>query len=218
MDDFIALRNLGNNKFYIRLTDNWRTNYLSAAADSITTEARLQYYEPVLSRDIYNVDFRLSEARMHNTPSIDDLHSQTVENQTSTPNKTTLTFTYKKKVMTTWTSTNSIKTGIKTNLVAKVPLFADGKIELSAEYSGSWTWGKTETEEKLTSKQITFDVPLMKKVTVNAIGSNGVCDIPFSYTQRDVLFNGQEEVQFTDGLYVGVKTTNITFQAIEEDL
>jgi hypothetical protein len=59
----------------------------------------------------------------------------------------------------------------------------------------------------------------MKKVTVKAIGSNGACDIPFSYKQRDVLTNGQVVTQvFTDGMYYGVKTSSITFEVIEEDL
>ena len=90
---------------------------------------------------------------------------------------------------------------------------------MSTEFSGSYTWGKTETEQKQISKQIDVEVPPMKKVTVKAIGSNGVCDIPFSYKQRDILTNGDEVTQeFTDGMYFGVKTSSITFHTTEEDL
>ncbi|KAF0893782.1 hypothetical protein E2562_029676 [Oryza meyeriana var. granulata] len=217
-DGFIALRNLGNNNFCKRLTTEGKTSCLNAAVDSITTEARMQCYEPVLSRHIYNVDFRLSEARMY-TEDIHDLHSQTVKNQASTTSKTTLTFTYTNTVASTWSTTVSLKMGVKTTLEAKVPFFGDGKIELSTEFSGSITWGKTETEQKQITKQISVDVPPMKKVTVKAIGSNGVCDIPFSYKQRDVLTNGQEVIhEFTDGMYFGVKTSDVTFEVKEEDL
>jgi len=217
-DDFIALRNLGNNNFCKRLTTEGKTSCLNAAVESITTEARLQCYEPVVTRDIYDVDFRLSEARMY-TKDVDGLYSQTVKNQTSTTNKTTITFTYSSTVATTWSSTVSMKMGIKTNLMSGVPFVFEGKIEVSAEFSGSYTWGKTETEQKQISKQVTVDVPPMKKVTIKAIGSNGVCDIPFSYKQTDVLMNGQKVTkEFTDGMYFGVKTSNITFETIEEDL
>jgi hypothetical protein len=217
-DDFIALRNLGNNNFCKRLTKEGKTDCLNADVDSITIEARLQCHEPVLSRDIYDVDFHQHEARMY-TKDIDGLGSQTVKNQSSTINKTTLTFTYTNTVATTWSTTVSLKIGIKTTLKSGILFVVDGKIEVSSEFSGSYTWGKTETEQKQTSKQITVDVPPMKKVTIKAIGSNGVCDIPFSYKQTDVLTNGQVVTKkFTDGMYFGVKTSSITFQTIEEDL
>jgi hypothetical protein len=215
--DFIALQNLGNNNFCKRLTDYWE-NCLNAAVGSITTEARLQCYEPVLTRHIHNVNFRQSEARMY-TKGIDDLHSQTVKNQTSTKNKTTLTFTYTSTVATTWSSTVSMKLGVKTTLQCGVPFLVDGKIEISAEFNRSYSWGETKTEQNQISKQITVDVPPMKKVTVKAIGSNGVCDVPFSYKQKDVLLNGEVVTkEFTDGMYFGVKTSDITFDIIEEDL
>ncbi|KAG2558486.1 hypothetical protein PVAP13_8NG268903, partial [Panicum virgatum] len=195
-DDFIALQNSGNNNFCKRLTTEGKTT-------------RLQCYEPVVTRDIYDVDFRLSEARMY-TKDVDGLYSQTVKNQTSTTNKTTITFTYSSTVATTWSSTVSMKMGIKTNLMSGVPFVFEGKIEVSAEFSGSYTWGKTETEQKQISKQVTVDVSPMKKVTIKAIGSNG---------QTDVLMNGQKVTkEFTDGMYFGVKTSNITFETIEEDL
>lgn len=217
-DDFIALRNLGTNNFCKRLTTEGKTHCLAAADVSITVFSRLQCHEPVLSRHIDDVDFRLSEARMYTT-GIDGLYSQTVKNHSSTTNKSTLTFTYTNTVATTWSSTVSMKISIKTTLVTKVPFFADGEIDVSTEFSGSYTWGKTETKQEQVSKQLTFDVPPKKKVTVKAIGSNGVCDIPFSYKQRDVLTNGHVVTKdFTDGMYFGVKTSNITFDVIEEDL
>jgi hypothetical protein len=38
------------------------------------------------------------------------------------------------------------------------------------------------------------DVPPMKKITVKATATNGVCEVPFSYKQKDVLTNGQEVI------------------------
>jgi hypothetical protein len=217
-DGFIAFRNLANNNFCKRLTNEWYTDCFNAAVGSITNEARLQYVEPVLSRDIFDVNFRLSEARMY-TKGIDGLDSLTVTNNTSTTNKQMLTFTYTSRVETTWSSTVSVKLEVKTTLECGIPLVGEGKIEISTEFSGSYTWGKTESEEKQISKQIEVEVPPMKKVTVKGIGSNGVCDIPFSYKQRDVLINGQEVTQeFTDGMYYGVKTSSITFEVTEQDL
>ncbi|KAF7005261.1 hypothetical protein CFC21_020395 [Triticum aestivum] len=216
--DFIALQNLGNNNFCKRLTTEGKTSCLNAGIGSITVEARMQCYEPVVSRDIDDIHFSLDEAKIY-TKDVEGLDSQIVENKTTTTNKTKMAFTYTHTVASTWSSTVSMKIGIKTNLKAGVPFIVDGKIEVSTEFSGSYTWGKTETEQKQVSKQIDVEVPPMKKVTVKAIGSNGVCDIPFSYKQRDILTNGDEVTQeFTDGMYFGVKTSSITFHTTEEDL
>lgn len=69
------------------------------------------------------------------------------------------------------------------------------------------------------TRTINVDVPPMKKVTVKAIATNGVCHVPFSYKQKDVLTNGQEVIQeFTDGMYFGIKTSSMKFHLIEEDL
>ncbi|KAF5942643.1 hypothetical protein HYC85_020285 [Camellia sinensis] len=65
-DNIIALRNLGSNNFCKRLTTEGKTSCLNAAVRTITKEARLQLDETVLSRKIYNVDFRLMDARIYN--------------------------------------------------------------------------------------------------------------------------------------------------------
>jgi hypothetical protein len=217
-DGYIALRNLGNNKFCRRLGGTGLTNDLSASAETIISEARMYCHEPVISREIYDVDFRLHEAKIYTTH-IDGLDTQIVENRTSQVNKSTLTFQWKKIKQTSWSSTVSMKLGVKTTLQCGIPFVSEGKIEIKAEFSGSYTWGKTEIEEHTEIHHDEVIVSPMKKVTIRAIGSNGVCNIPFSYTQRDVLINGNEVIQkFTDGLYVGVKTSEIQFTNTEEEL
>ncbi|CAK9319361.1 unnamed protein product [Citrullus colocynthis] len=61
----LALRNLGNNNFCKSLTADNKTNCLNAAVPTITTEARLEIQELVLSRNIYNLTFHLLDARIY---------------------------------------------------------------------------------------------------------------------------------------------------------
>nr|AML47770.1 putative agglutinin [Triticum aestivum]AOZ21512.1 putative agglutinin protein [Triticum aestivum] len=216
--DFIALRNLGNNNFCKRLTTEGKYDCLNAAVGSITAEVKMRCIEPIVSRDIYDVDFRLGEAKIY-TNGIEGLDSQIVENMTTTTNKTKMIFTYTNTVQSTWSSTVSLKIGVKTKFKSGIPFVVDGEVEVSTEFSGSYTWGGAKSDTKVVSKQIDVEVPPMKKVTVKAIGSNGLCDIPFSYKQRDILTNGDEVIQeFTDGMYFGVKTSSITFHTKEEHL
>jgi hypothetical protein len=91
--------------------------------------------------------------------------------------------------------------------------------EISIEFTAEHNWG--ETEEKETKQEIVYDVvvPKMKKVTLSAIASQAKCDVPFSYTQKDVLPTGEEMVtQHHDGMYTGVNTFDLQYETKEEDL
>lgn len=60
----MALRCLGNNNFVERLSCGWKTNCLNAATSTITSAAKLKMEEPLVSRSIYNVEYRVSDARV----------------------------------------------------------------------------------------------------------------------------------------------------------
>ena len=53
----------------------------------------MQCYEPVVSRDIDDIHFRLDEAKIY-TKDVEGLDSQIVENKTTTTNKAKMAFTF----------------------------------------------------------------------------------------------------------------------------
>lgn len=107
-DDFILLQNLGNFNFCKRLTTERNTSCLNAAAPTAEdVEARLRVYEPVRSREIFDVEFRPNDARTYET-AIQGLYGQSVRNETSTTARSTLSFTYTNTVSSTWSSTVSM--------------------------------------------------------------------------------------------------------------
>lgn len=61
----VALRCLGNNKICKRLTAENKEHCLSANADTITREARLEITEPVISREMYNCNYRTMDSRVY---------------------------------------------------------------------------------------------------------------------------------------------------------
>ncbi|CAK9327297.1 unnamed protein product [Citrullus colocynthis] len=62
-NNVVALRNLGNWLFCKRFTSEGIIGGLSAIDPTITPEAQLEVYELVASREIENVEFRLSDGR-----------------------------------------------------------------------------------------------------------------------------------------------------------
>ncbi|KAI8553384.1 hypothetical protein RHMOL_Rhmol05G0011600 [Rhododendron molle] len=211
-DNVVALRNLGNNKFCKRLTTEGKTDCLNAGVDTISKEARLVVEELVVSREIYNVNFHLLDARIYNQ-SIVTMVTKTATNDTQESNTATLKFLRNETKSSTWTGSVSFKLGVKTEIQTGIPFIVEGKVEVSAEFTGSYQWGETVTTENQVETEYTFSMPPMSKVTVSLLATQGSCDVPYSYTQRDTLMNGEQVIHnFDDGVYTGINSFNFFYQ------
>ncbi|XP_022156054.1 uncharacterized protein LOC111023023 [Momordica charantia] len=217
-NNIVALRNLGNNHFCIGLTTEGKTDCLNAWVSTITNEARMEIHELVLSRSIYNVDFHLFDARIYGENIIAMANGNAVNN-TNEPNTITIRFSYTNRVTNTWSSTLSAKLGVKATFRAGIPVIAQGRVTISAEFSGEYTWGETrETTDEIETTH-TVVVPPMTKMTVSLLATQGYCDVPFSYYQRDVLMNGETVIElYEDGLYTGANCYNFKYEAKDEPL
>ncbi|KAJ8439551.1 hypothetical protein Cgig2_007068 [Carnegiea gigantea] len=134
----VALRNLGNTRFWSRLTAQGQTNCLNADSTTARLEATLEVEELVLSRElIYNVRYRLQDAKIFD-------QSPLISHVTVSP---------------------------------------------------------------------------MTKVTAKLIASKGNYDVPFSYTQRDILTDGTEVTyNKNDGLYSRGNIYNVDVELTEEPI
>ncbi|XP_041994443.1 uncharacterized protein LOC121744841 [Salvia splendens] len=63
-DDIIALRSARNNNFCKRLSTEGKISCLNAAESNLTGETRLEVQELVKEREIYNVRYRMEDARI----------------------------------------------------------------------------------------------------------------------------------------------------------
>ncbi|KAL6142643.1 hypothetical protein ACLB2K_060920 [Fragaria x ananassa] len=196
--------------------ESWTEN--AHWAQTIVPEARFLLEELVRSRLIYNVNFNLLDARIYsNEPEL--VTGQSFNNVTSLPQNMELTFTYTQSKTSTWNATVSITVGVSTTFRTGVPFIADGEISTSLETTTTYEWGRSYTEEETCTDTIAITTPAMSRVTVSRIETRGSCDVPFSYTQEDTLYNWEKkEYQKHDGLYKGVNSFNIHYQAIEEPL
>lgn len=214
----VALRNSGNNNFCKRLTTEGKTSCLNAAVSTISREARLEVAELVLSRNIYNVNFRLMDARIYDQSDIVMTTAEAI-NRTHEPHTQQVKLSYTETKSRTWKGNVSLKLGVNITMESGVPCIANGKLEISSEFSGAYEWGETEsvTTEMETVYNVT--VPGMTRVIVKMIATQGSCDVPFSYTQRDTLTDGKIVVyNMDDGVYAGVNCFNIKYETKEEKL
>lgn len=214
-NNVVALRSMGNNDICKRLTLEGKENCLNATAGSIVDEARLEVVELVISREIYNINFHLSNARVYNEKPI-TVTSGTNENSKDGADKVSVKLSYEDTVTTTWKSSISTKFGVKITVETGVPKVSEGEVEISAEFEEEYEWGGTQQMKTLV--EVTHDVmvPAWTKVRGSIIATQATCDVPFSYTQRDKLMNGRSVIRrLDDGVFTGVNCYNYQFLAQE---
>ncbi|CAL1410195.1 unnamed protein product [Linum trigynum] len=217
-DNIIALRCQGNNKICIRHTYVQDRDVFAAELSTISQKARIQVEELVISREIYDVAFRVPDARIYDE-NIIVAASGFVRNEG--PNlvnqKVTLKHTETKSHM--WQGNVTLKLGVKITIQTGVPMLVAGAIEVSAEASRSTTWGDSETTSEELTNEYDAVVSPHTLMTVNLVATRGICDVPFSYTQRDIGLDGIPVVTYQDdGVFTGVNSFNYYYDTKEEPL
>ncbi|KAK4275745.1 hypothetical protein QN277_018776 [Acacia crassicarpa] len=217
-DNVVALRNLGNNNFCKRLTAEGKTHCLNAGVSTISREARIEVEELVISRKIYNVNFRLLDARIYSQRVL-TMATGFAINWTQEPNNAEVKLSHTETKSSTWNASVSLKLGVKASFQTGVPYIVEGKIEISNEFGGVYQWGETKTSSTVVETMCKVTVPPMTKVTMSLLATIGSCDVPFSYTQRDTLINGQQVTyNMDDGIYTGINSFNLKLETKQEKL
>lgn len=214
-DSAVALRCKGNNHFVKSITADGKDDCLNACLTNITDAAKFEVTELVLSRDIYNTNFRLSDARIYNEKPI-VVTSGVVENLKDVADKVSVKLSYEDTVTKTWSSSVSTKLGVKVTLETGVPLIGESEIEISAEIGEEHAWGETQQNKNII--EVTHDIIVAprSKVKAGIMATQATCDVPFSYTQRDRLMDGRAVIQrLDDGIFTGINSYNFQFVAEE---
>ncbi|XP_030501272.2 uncharacterized protein LOC115716583 [Cannabis sativa] len=219
-DNVVAFQNMGNNNFCKSLTTEGKTNCLNAAMPNITIDSKLEILERVLERSIYNINFRQDESRVYDLKVMDLVPKATAANYTNEENTLALNFSYKITKSSTFSGNASLKLGVKTTFeTAVIPLIAKGSVEISGEVTIGLQWGNTTSIETVTETTYTARVPAMTRVTVTLIATQGKCDVPFSYVQRDSLYKGGIRVtKMDDGMFKGINMFDFRFDSHYEKL
>ncbi|CAL4957691.1 unnamed protein product [Urochloa decumbens] len=202
-----ALRNLGSNLFCKMLSKEGKTNCLGASVRTIAREAILELHETVISRRIYNVEYQLNHVNIHDLKPR-TFYSNTIANNSGKTYKSKLTIAYGAKREMSWNSTVLWKLAVgNTTITAGVPALAEGSVEISSEFSGPYNWGETKPHTENHKNEEEVEMPAHTELTVSVVGTEGICDIPFSYYQEDLFTTGARVVTKNyDGIYRGVNS------------
>lgn len=211
-DNTIALRNAGNNNYCARLSTEGKSDMLNADVQNITKEARLVVRELVSQRNIYNVVYRMQDARIHDeVPYV--AGTSVLTNSSDQEAAMAVQITYQDEKTYTFSRSLSLTAGVETTFKTGVPFIVEGEISVSFEVNTTLQW---DTESKtMTSVVASGSVPVPARSTavIEYVGTSGTCDVPYSYTQQDKS-STDGTVSYTeqaDGIYKGISTYNFHF-------
>ncbi|KAK8648082.1 hypothetical protein V6N13_128844 [Hibiscus sabdariffa] len=208
----IALISLSNNKFCQRLITNGDNNALAPVATSATKQTHITVEEAVLTRQIYDVQYNLDNARVYGHQVL-VLAQNSATNFTNQPSNMEVKLDYKDTKTSSWKTDFSLTLGMKTSINFGVPQIFKGSVEMSAEVHSGVEWGKvfeSSTDPEVVHK---VNVPDMSKVTVSLLAIKGMCDVPFTYMQKDTLFDGSSVLsEVHGGTFCGSNYNSMRFE------
>lgn len=222
--NYFTLENIQNNQLCKSTADDrlgTEAGSSSSSSGSIAEEAKLLLEEPVLSREIYNVVYNETDSpRIYGGTDLSMVSASAVNRSAKESSKVKLSLKLTQKETRTWDTTVSHKAGVSTTIEVGIPKIGAGlTIEFDYEFSKSFSWGTVEEKQKEQNVEYEVTVPPMKKVTVSAVARQAKCDVPFSYTQKDVLYDGTVETTYhDDGMFTGMNSFDVQYVTREEDL
>ncbi|KAI3897163.1 hypothetical protein MKW92_010383 [Papaver armeniacum] len=211
----IIMRCLKNGMFCNR-PSRTRSVFLAAQANYPDKYCSMEIEEPVISRRIESVKYHLNDARLYNEKILALITDDSI-NRTQHPITSQLDLKTTVSNTTNWSISVTLKRVVKMTGTLGVPhLIKSGSLEISSESTKSWNWGETETESIEVGNMKIITVPPMTRLEAKLMATRLSYDIPFSYTQRDVLMNGSTKIsKKNDGLFTGHNGYGYSFEVFE---
>lgn len=225
-DNEFALRNMGNFNICKRYTLGCMVRF-TANVPNIPIFAHLRIEEVVRSRIVYNVSYRLMQARIYDYQNEIEIATGEAVNLTQETTGMTFKLPYKNTKSVSWNDarTLSMKSGgVKTTMQAGVPMIGeDGKLAISSSgfncESTIIKWGEVETWETAVQNVCKVVVPAMTTVKVSLIANRASYEVPFNYSRRDTRTNGQiSNNDMDDGIYTGFNFFNFNYNIKQKNL
>ncbi|XP_047962104.1 uncharacterized protein LOC125206934 [Salvia hispanica] len=179
----IALRCVANGKYCSR--NRMYYDYLHAAADTMVDEARFEVKELVSERKIYDVEYRVDEARIYDSEPL-TAGSATLKNEGEKEALLSDKVVYEETATYAVTRSESVTAGLEFTFEGSLTKVVSFKLEMSREVSEKMEWEVSKSEKTTQEATVSALVPARSSVKISYAGSKGKYSVPFSYTQRDI--------------------------------
>jgi hypothetical protein len=159
--------------------------------------------------EISKIDYDVANAQvLQSGPA--ELYRQTVTNRTTQAQTSTISGSETVTETSGWSDSLSIKVGVKTSFKTGVPIIAEGKVEVSAEISNTYTWSGSESRSKTWSFSSPVTVPPGGVSTVLVTATMSTIAVPYTATGMAVFKSGERVAGQITGVYTGTNSHDLT--------
>nr|XP_043611841.1 uncharacterized protein LOC122583510 [Erigeron canadensis] len=214
-DNVIALKNLENNSLCGPLSAENESNCMNAHYPTLTNQTRLVIEEVILQRTISKLKYRLSNSRIYGEHIIECDHAFATNDSPDEKTTVCVNFSFTNSKTSSWSNALSIKCGSKIGFeIEKIPCIVSGKVELSNEVGNTNVWGGSVVDTCTRGSTYSVPVPKLTTMKVTMLCTKASCDVPFSYTQTDLLPSGMTvSTRKDDGLFTGINSYNVHYKS-----
>ncbi len=174
--------------------------------------------------DISTIDYDVNNARIV-SKSTDQLYHETLKNDTSQAQDTTISGRQSVTETRGWSDTLGLKVGASTSFETGIPLIVDGKVTVSVDVTTTFTWNGSTTTAKEWSWSTKVIVPA--QTIINSLVSVAVTKLAVPYTLNATvkLKSGTSLRGKIHGIYTGTNShdlevtdtqTNLVTRALSE--
>ncbi|XP_026198608.1 natterin-3-like [Anabas testudineus] len=168
----------------------------------------LTYDTKIYSEQIFDVKYKIDEAKILKNPS-HTIHESTITDNQCSPVKNTVTFSTTSQVERSWNIKISTAMGVKTTISAQIPLITSIGVEFNLQTTFQYTKGTTQTESTTHSVNVECHVQPNNSCSVRTVGQKCEANIPFTARLTRIYRNGQTTWASITGTYNGVQISDV---------
>lgn len=150
---------------------------VSIGGGSNTTRCRQT--DDVASFEAYSISYDTAHGVLTNT-TLDQLDYLSTRNETTVQQSTEISGSKTVSSSEGWSDTTGVRVSVSTSLKVGIPLFADGKITVTAEGSYSFTQNGSTTRSQTFSWRQPVIVPAMSMVNATVAVSHSTISVPYT--------------------------------------
>uniref|UniRef100_A0A671X6P7 Uncharacterized protein n=1 Tax=Sparus aurata TaxID=8175 RepID=A0A671X6P7_SPAAU len=164
--------------------------------------------ENIVSQKIYNVKYITDESKTVQYPP-EIMRKTVISNYECSPVTKTDTLTQTYEAQQRWDISFSISARVSTIIKAGIPLFVEGRFEISAEVAFRYSKGKTVTETTTDTVTLAITAPPNHSCTATMKRHKYKLNIPFTASLSRTYGNGEIQTTSITGTYDSIQTADV---------
>jgi hypothetical protein len=172
--------------------------------------------DPVVDIEISSIKYDVAAGKIiQTTPA--ELYRQTVVNQTSQPQTSSVSGSQSVSETSGWSDSLAVKVGVSTTFKTGIPFVAEGNISVSVDVTNTYTWNGSTTQTKTWSFNTPVTVPGNTTYVALIAATVSTISVPYVMTGTLILKSGARVPGIINGLYIGTNSHDLTVTYINQN-